>query len=117
MFEDCKLLTGGNGTVYSDEHIDSEYARIDTADAPGYLTFKEKPTPQADWGNANCAEEVDVSDAVLVARYVAEDTGANLTAQGKINADVTHDGNITGDDTILILRYIAKMVTLADLEP
>ncbi|MBP0989072.1 MAG: DUF5620 domain-containing protein, partial [Oscillospiraceae bacterium] len=90
---------------------------VETTTTTTTTTTESTAPAKADWGNANCAEEVDVSDAVLVARYVAEDTGANLTAQGKINADVTHDGNITGEDTILILRYIAKMVTLADLEP
>ena len=117
MFADCDSLIGGNGTVYSDEHIDSEYARIDTADAPGYLTFKEKPAPQADWGNANCRDGVDVSDAVLLARYSAEDSRALLTAQGKINADVTHDGKIDGDDVTLILKYIVKLVPHSALKP
>ena len=117
MFAGCDSLIGGNGTVYSDEHIDSEYARIDTADAPGYLTFKEKPAPQADWGNANCRDGVDVSDAVLLARYSAEDSRALLTAQGKINADVTHDGKIDGDDVTLILKYIVKLVPYSALKP
>lgn len=110
MFAGCEALTGGNGTAYSFEHVGMEYARIDTADAPGYLTFKEKPTPQADWGNANCRDGVDVSDAVLLARYSAEDSRALLTSQGKINADVTHDGKIDGDDVTLILKYIVKLV-------
>ncbi len=69
------------------------------------------------WGNANCVDEVDVADAVLVARFTAEDQTANISMEGKINADVTHDGNINGDDTILILRYIAKLVTFTELAP
>ena len=68
-------------------------------------------TDDADWGNVNCKGGVDVSDAVLLARFVAEDAGADVSAQGKINADVTHDGEITGDDTVQILKYIAKIVT------
>lgn len=79
-------------------------------------TTVTKPV-EADWGNANCVDEVDVADAVLVARFAAEDTTAKISAQGKINADVTHDNNINGDDTILILRYIAKLVSYEDLEP
>ena len=65
---------------------------------------------EADWGNVNCTGQVDVADAVLLARFVAEDSEANVSAQGKINADVTHDGDLTGDDTIKILKYIAKLV-------
>ena len=32
------LLVGGNGTVWSADHIDKEYARIDTEGNPGYCT-------------------------------------------------------------------------------
>ena len=38
MFEGCASLTGGNGTKYTDDHMDQAYARIDTADLPGYFT-------------------------------------------------------------------------------
>lgn len=38
MFNDCKKIVGENGTVYDASIYDGQYARIDTADAPGYLT-------------------------------------------------------------------------------
>ena len=63
------------------------------------------------WGDVNESGKVDVSDAVLLARFIAEDKSATVTAQGQKNADVTHDGQRTGDDTIKILQYIAKLVT------
>ena len=59
-------------------------------------------------GDANCDDSLDVSDAVLTARFVAEDHDAVITAQGKLNADMNRDGNLTGDDVIAILRKIAK---------
>ena len=40
MFLGCSSLIGGNGTKYSDDHFDKEYARIDTSSTPGYLTLK-----------------------------------------------------------------------------
>ncbi|MBR1386070.1 MAG: InlB B-repeat-containing protein [Bacilli bacterium] len=40
MFTDDTLLVGGNGTVYSDEHIDLEYARVDKEGQAGYFTLK-----------------------------------------------------------------------------
>ena len=41
MFNGCSLLKGGNGTVYSSNHVDKEYARIDGKDnLPGYFTEK-----------------------------------------------------------------------------
>ena len=44
MFIFDMALTGGNGTVFDENKIDGEYARIDTADAPGYFTRKQ-PEP------------------------------------------------------------------------
>ena len=38
MFSANNNLVGGNGTRYSDDHIDKEYARIDTPSTPGYFT-------------------------------------------------------------------------------
>jgi hypothetical protein len=44
MFAGCVQLVGGNGTVWSNEHTNVEYARIDTPEAPGYLThINDKP--------------------------------------------------------------------------
>ena len=65
--------------------------------------------PAAQSGDANCDNAVDVSDAVIAALFAAEDSTVILTAQGKQNADLNADGNITGDDVILILRKIAKL--------
>ena len=38
MFENCSNLRGGNGTGYSPQETSYFYARIDEADAKGYLT-------------------------------------------------------------------------------
>ena len=66
-------------------------------------------------GDANCDESIDVADAVLIARFAAEDSDAAMTDQGRQNADVTHDGNVDGQDTTKILQYIAKKISLEDL--
>ncbi len=76
----------------------------------GSVEVKAKTTTEpaeADWGNVNCTGAVDVSDAVMLARFNAEDNTVKITAQGKINADVTHDGALDGNDLIKILKYIA----------
>ena len=117
MFVNCEALIGGNGTAYNDQHVDGTYARIDTEDAPGYFTLKKAQAPETDWGNADCKGGVDVSDAVIMARFSAEDSTVKITAQGKRNADVTHDGNINSDDVMLVLKYIAKLIPYSDLEP
>lgn len=61
-------------------------------------------------GDADCSNEVDISDAVLVARYSVEDAGANITDQGLSNADVNSDGHVTGDDAAMIVKYVAQII-------
>ncbi|MBR4201200.1 MAG: Cohesin domain protein [Oscillospiraceae bacterium] len=68
----------------------------------------------ADWGNADEKDEVDVSDAVLVARFAVGDS-VNISDQGQINADVTHDGQVNGDDVLKIVKYVAGFITEDDL--
>lgn len=61
-------------------------------------------------GDVNCDGNVDVSDAVLLARFLAEDAGAEVTAQGKINAECDGIDGLSADDNIMILQYIAKII-------
>ena len=55
----------------------------------------------------DCA--VDVSDAVLLARFCTEDSTVVITEQGRQNADVNGSGNIDLDDVTAILRKVAKL--------
>ncbi len=66
-------------------------------------------------GDVNLDCSIDVSDAVLVARFAAEDRETVITDQGRQNADVTHDGNVDGQDAAKILQYIAKKISFEDL--
>lgn len=61
-------------------------------------------------GDVNNDKSVDVSDAVLLARFCAEDPGASLTSNGLKAADTNCDGGITLDDVNAILKLIAKMI-------
>lgn len=61
-------------------------------------------------GDATCDNSVDVCDAVLIARFLAEDIEATITDQGRLNADYNADGDITPDDVILILKKIARLI-------
>ena len=62
-------------------------------------------------GDVNCDGTVDVSDAVLLARYNAEDKTAVVTSQGKENADCDGVKGIGGGDITALLKYIAKIIT------
>ena len=60
------------------------------------------------FGDVNCDGKVDVTDSVLLSRFVCEDSEAVLSEQGKINADIDGDGRLTMDDNTLLLNIIAK---------
>lgn len=64
------------------------------------------PTPKI--GDVDCNGEIKIADAVLLARYVAEDA-VTVTAQGKVNANCYNDGSdaITSEDLASLLKYLA----------
>lgn len=61
-------------------------------------------------GDVNLDGQVDVSDAVLLCRFAAEDKTAVIKEQGKSNGEVDGKAGLSADDAIMILKYIAKLV-------
>lgn len=104
-------------TTATTSETTSEKTTSSTTETTEKQTSETTQSGKTVWGDANEDKQVDVSDAVLVARFAAEDSEAVISAQGKLNADVTGDQNINGDDTIKILRAIAKLITLEELAP
>ena len=104
-------------TTATTSETTSEKTTSSTTETTEKKTSETTQSGKTVWGDANEDKQVDVSDAVLVARFAAEDSEAVISAQGKLNADVTGDQNINGDDTIKILRAIAKLITLEELAP
>ena len=45
MFTGSNSLVGANGTTTKGNPIDVTYARVDTPEAPGYLTYKPAQNP------------------------------------------------------------------------
>ena len=60
-------------------------------------------------GDANCDGKVTVSDAILVARVVAEDKTATITDTGRKQADMDGVEGLSSDDTIAILKKLAGL--------
>ncbi len=91
-----------------------EKTPITTTTAPVVTTTKQETTggstKDATWGDADCSGKVDVSDAVLLAKYLNQDATGNITEQGKVNANVI-SGSLDADDLSAILMLIAKIVT------
>ena len=84
--------------------------------APGTTTSKlAQPTK---WGDANLDTKVDVSDAVLLCRFLVGDASATITDQGIANCRIIRQGEPpTSDCVVKIIKYIAKMINPEDLAP
>lgn len=70
---------------------------------------EQKQKITAKYGDLNTDGSIDVADAVLLARFCAEDKDAKISAETLKFADTNHDKEINGADTIAILEYIAKI--------
>ena len=62
-------------------------------------------------GDVDCSGQVAIADAVLLARYIAEDT-VTVTAQGLINAELDGESGLTSGDLSVLLQGIAGSITL-----
>ena len=63
-------------------------------------------------GDVNTDGKITVSDAVLLARLLAEDKTAAVSEQGKQNADANANGELDTGDTTAILRHLAGLALL-----
>ena len=61
-------------------------------------------------GDVNCDGIVDVADAVLLARFLTEDSEAKITDDGKQNADCDLSRKVDYDDVTTILQVIARLI-------
>lgn len=62
------------------------------------------------YGDVNCDGEIDISDAIILERFCAEDPAILFNAYQKGNADCNKDGKISAKDTATILKMIAKLI-------
>ena len=62
-------------------------------------------------GDVDISGEVNVADAVLLARFNAEDKEITVTEQGLLNADLTGDGRVKADDSTMLLEILAGLAS------
>ncbi|MCR5305937.1 MAG: family 43 glycosylhydrolase [Oscillospiraceae bacterium] len=63
-------------------------------------------------GDVDCDGSVRIADAVLLARYLAEDSEVTVTANGKINAELDKQEGLSSDELVLLLQHLAGTVSL-----
>lgn len=85
--------------------------QIDHAVIDGEISVESGSSPELRYGDVDLDGAVDVGDAVLLARFLAEDREAIVTPDGRRNADVNKNGTEDSNDVILILKYIARLIT------
>lgn len=76
---------------------------------PQAIPAKALPSEAWIYGDVNDDNHVDVSDAVLLARYFAQDRTAKVSDLGLLNADVNVDEKLDDDDLNMLLEYIGRI--------
>ena len=95
-----------------DKAINVNYIVIRFADGMPYETADPQPVIDTGLrGDVDVSGNVNIADAVMLARFNAEDADVTVTAQGKANAELTDDGNVNNDDLSRLLEYLAGIVT------
>ncbi|MBR6716779.1 MAG: leucine-rich repeat protein [Oscillospiraceae bacterium] len=61
-------------------------------------------------GDLNCDGSADVTDAVMLARFLAEDRNVRITDRGLRNAELDGVSGITSDDLSYLLNRIARII-------
>ena len=115
---DVIMANGAMALLYPDVEVPGETTKTtETTTTTTETTTTKKTTDSsktetkdADWGDADCNGTVDVSDAVLLAKFINQDASAKITDQGQINANVIK-GDLDSDDLSAILMYIARMIS------
>lgn len=105
---------GTTTTVTDPTTTSSSSTTSDTTTSSSSSTTETTTTVgEAVWGDVNCNGAVSIADVVLLNKYLAG--GATPTAQGLVNADVTHDNTPDAQDAVKIKAYLALLIEAGDL--
>ncbi len=92
-----------------DKAINLNYIIIRFADGMPYEVVTDVPAADLR-GDVDVSGDVNIADAVMLARFLAEDSEVTVSAQGKRNAQLTGDENIDSDDLTRLMEYLAGIV-------
>ena len=95
-------FTANSGSIL---YMCNDISRLD----PRHYEFVNSGIITPSKGDLNGDRLVDVSDAVMLARYIAEDSTLKMPTASLNYTDVNADGIVDPKDVISILRIIAKL--------
>ena len=78
-----------------------------TVSEPPVQTTEPEPVIITLAGDVDCNGDINIADAIMLARFNAEDTEVFVTTAGKANANVDGDNKIGSEDLTMILEYLA----------
>ena len=117
-------LVGGSVTIGDVvEPSSSTTATTATTPAPSSSATTATTTKTSDtsgttgtvlYGDSNVDGKVNIADVVCLNQYLVDNAKYDLSAQGKINAEVNLDGKLTAADSTSIIKSLVKLVTLPD---
>ncbi len=102
VFADCSNVTikGYSGSAV--EKSANKYNLPFEASEPSVV-------PVGALGDVNEDNDVNISDVIVLSRYISEDATITISAQGLINADLDSDNQINMNDVNMMLRKIAHL--------
>ncbi|MCM1007415.1 MAG: cohesin domain-containing protein [Ruminococcus flavefaciens] len=123
-----KVGDGGSQTTTSSSTTTTTTTTTTSSSSSTTTTTTPGPTPSGEytptWGDVNCDGKVNVSDVVLLNKWLNDNKAYNMTDQGKVNADCCDPQDPTGGkvkvsgvkltaaDSDAIIRSIVHLVTL-----
>ena len=97
------MYTSPDGTHLAIDYYQDLAAR----NAPDLLNAATKPAPAVTLlGDVNLDDAVNIKDAVLISRMVAEDAAVTPLVPGAQNADINQDNLVTADDVMTIVQKL-----------
>ena len=106
-----------NGNASSDDYIfykvtvDADLTTSETTEFTVEAESGPPPVGEILRGDVDCSGAVQIADAVLLARYIAEDA-VTVTSQGLVNAELDGEAGLTAGDLSVLLEGIAGSRTL-----
>ena len=102
-------LETGEGWIYFDYLLVREPGAQETTAPPAETTTVPQTAEKGLPGDVDDNGDVNVADAVKLARYNAEDKEITVTAQGIANADLNGDTKLTAEDLTILLNMLANL--------